>query len=162
MDSRCASRTPCATSQPRNDLDSSAADTMGDEGKRRVGLVGNHDRLSQRLPPALDTSTIPRKDRCQGLAELDPVTGTCGDHEADGRIDTIIDLRPAAAKRDDTATDRSRLDARDEPPPRRHEQLAFGCLRQYGGIVDDAGIAALCFDDLLQVLGSLPRADRLL
>src|SRR5690348_7253959 len=146
----------------RYHFDARSIHAMRDQWKRRIGFVRYHECLPQCLAAALDAGTVAREDGRQRLTLFHPITGSSGDHEADARVDTVVHLRAAATQSDDAAPDGPRLHASDEAAARCAEQLAFRRLREHGGIVDDARVSALRFDDLLKVLGGLPGADRLL
>ena len=81
----------------RHELDAGAAHAMRDQRQRRVRLVGDDDRVAERLPSALDARAVAREDRRERLALLDPVARPRGDDEPDARIDD--DPRSSSVRR---------------------------------------------------------------
>ena len=97
----------------------------------------------EHVPAVGDSGRVTGENGRQGLTGPHDVAGAGGDHEADGRIDGILDPIPPAAKTGNTASDRLGLNLRDHAVARRAVQLTFRRLRQQPGIVDDPRIAHL-------------------
>src|ERR1051326_1716567 len=118
-------------------------DAMRDERQWWIGLIGDDDRLTERVLASLDACPVTSENGRQRLPVLDPVTRSGRDHESDARVDHIVHLRSPTPQCDDATSNRAGLHAGYEAAARSAEQLALGRLRKDRWIVDNPWVPAL-------------------
>src|SRR5256712_845838 len=128
--------------------------------KRLTNGEGGHGNVMiQRYDPELDPGRILREHRGDRLSPRDLVARLHRDHEPDRGIHRIVHRETPPAHGDDRPADDLRVHTLDHARARRVVHLHLLRLGKHRGILDHLGVATLCLDHALELLGVEPRSE---